>query len=109
MTERDDIRAAMNAAFLDLPHWIREAFGPVRDSVSILLDRSDDALARSLVEAIPPPNGETPERLAEFAAAKAAMLAGINGLIAATEAANPLLSPEAQAMAALAAERRAAP
>lgn len=108
MINRTEIRSAINDAYFALPTWIGEAFLPIRDAVAILFDRGDDALARDLVAAIPAPAGLDDQRTAEFAAAQSALLNGIDGLITATEAANPLRSPEALAMAALAAERRAA-
>jgi hypothetical protein len=107
MSNRDQIRAEMNTHYFSLPSWIAEGFLPLRDAVSILFERGDDALARNLVASIPDPAGLDEDRTAEFAASHSAMLAGIDGLIAATEAENPLRSPKALAMLAAAAERRA--
>jgi hypothetical protein len=107
MSNRDQIRAQMNSHYFSLPTWIAEGFLPLRDAVSILFDRGDDALARNLVAAIPAPAGIDEQRSVEFAASQSSLLNGIDQLISTTDAGNPLRSPEALAMAALAAERRA--
>jgi hypothetical protein len=107
MTDRETDRAAMNAAFESLPEWLREPFTPVRDAVILLLDRGLDETAKGLVEVIQCPTEWNSEQEAMFTQVRASMLSGIDALIAATEAADPLRSPEALEMVALATERRA--
>lgn len=106
-SNRDTIRATMNASFATLPEWLRAPFLPMRENLTLLFDLGRDELAREVIEALPHPAGWTQEQLADFDQAKAGILAGIDALIADAAANDPLRSPEAVAMAALAAERRA--
>jgi hypothetical protein len=96
----------MNAAFLALPEWLRVPFLPMRDTLTILFDKEEDALARQVINAIPQPAGWTVEQLDEFDVAKAAILSSIDALIADTIANNPLLSAESRAYSAEATARR---
>ncbi len=98
----------MNTSFEALPAWLREPFVAIRESLTILFDTNHDQLARDVVASIPRPSGWSEEQLVAFDSSKAAILAGIDSLIAEEIASNPLNSPEAKAMLALAAERRAA-
>jgi hypothetical protein len=107
MTDRDEIRAEMNSAYENLPQWIAQSFSPIRDAVSILFDRCDDILARDLVLSIPIPSNLTQNQEAEFSQSKSAMIAAIDLIINIAIESNPLNSPEAIAMLALSAERRA--
>lgn len=101
MSNRESIRSSMNAAFLALPEWLRVPFLPMRDTLTILFDKEEDALARQVINAIPQPAGWTVEQLSEFDLAKAAILSSIDALIADTIANDPNLTPEARAYSAL--------
>lgn len=90
----------MNSAFLALPEWLRVPFLPMRDTLAILFDKEEDALARQVINAIPQPAGWTVEQLAEFDLAKSAILSSIDALIADTIANDPNLTPEARAYSA---------
>jgi hypothetical protein len=104
---RDEIRAAMNSTFLALPEWLQTPFVPFQENVSLLLDGGNDDLARRVVAAIYPPPNWLVDQISAFDVAKTDILSGIETMIADTDAANPLNSPEALAMLALAAQRRA--
>lgn len=97
----------MDAGFTGLPEWMQVPFLPFQENVILLLDGGHDDLARRVVAAIHPPADWTTEQCAAFDQAKTDILAGIDSLIADVVASNPLNSPEALAMLALAAERRA--
>lgn len=107
MSNRESIRSAMNAAFLALPEWLRSPFEPMRENLTLLFDANRDDLALAVVQAIPTPAGWTDEQAVEFEAAKAGIISGIELLMADAIANDPFRSPEALAMIALAAERRA--
>jgi len=96
----------MNAGYDSLPPWIVQAFAPVRDTVILLLDRGEDALARKLVEAMPQPAGLSDAAVAEFAGSKSAMLGGIDALIKQTAAADPFQSAASLEMLEIARVRR---
>jgi hypothetical protein len=98
----------MNAAFLALPEWLRVPFLPMRDTLTILFDKEEDALARQVINAIPQPAGWTVEQLAEFDSAKGAILSSIDALIADVIANDPNLTPESRAYSEEAAARREA-
>lgn len=107
MSNRESIRSAMNAGFIALPEWLRSPFEPMRENLTLLFDASRDDLALAVVQAIPTPAGWTEEQVAAFDSAKAGIISGIESLMADAVANDPLRSPEALAMIAAAAERRA--
>jgi hypothetical protein len=106
MSERETIRSAMNAAFLALPDWLVVPFLPMKETLTILFDLKQDQLARDVISAIPQPASWTQEQLQQFDTAKASIIAGIDSLIADTEANDPMRTPEAIAQIAAAEARR---
>lgn len=107
MSNRESIRAAMDAEFVAFPDWVKSHFLPFRETLTILFDKRLDELARSVIAAIPQPASATAEELAEFNQAQSSVLTGIDLLIADFNENDPLRSPENIALRELADQRRA--
>jgi hypothetical protein len=83
MSDREQIIASMAADFETLPQWLRDPFEPFRDTVVLLMERRQEELARNLIAAIPTPAGFDESQVSAFSAAVAAILSGLDAIIAA--------------------------
>ena len=82
MIDREQVIANMASDFAALPEWMRDPFEPFRETVSLLLDKRNEELARSIVAAIPVPANFDAAQVATFNAAVSSVLAGIDSIIA---------------------------
>ena len=79
--QREASRHALRQQWDALPDYIRGPFRDKFEAANRLLDEGDDAAAIALIEYADAPSSFTEQQLATFAATKAAMKAGIEGLM----------------------------
>lgn len=107
MNNRDDFRSDLGNYYASLPEWIRGPFEPIREVITLLLDKERDDLAKEVVSSVAAPENLLEEQAEDFATAKGNILDKLDALMTYMASQDYSNSPELKAFLKEAEARRA--